>query len=308
MNKVTIATRGSMLALWQANHIKACIEAEHPGTEVTLNVIKTQGDKILDVPLAKIGGKGLFVKEIEQALLDNEADLAVHSMKDVPMDLPEELELYVNPKPEEPNDAFLSVKYDSIEALPQGAKVGTSSLRRKTQLMQVRPDLTIEDLRGNVDTRIRKLTEGMYDAIILAKAGLKRLGLTEHVKQTIPVETMLPAVCQGILGIEIRKDDARMREMLKFLKHEDTEIRARGERAFLRRLEGGCQVPIAIYGVITGNDITMTGTVSSLDGKTVLREVITGPKAEAEAMGLAIAEKILAAGGKEILDEIYSAQ
>ena len=210
---VTIATRGSELALWQANHIKDLIENEHPGVTVLLKIIKTTGDKILDVPLAKIGGKGLFVKEIEQALIDREADIAVHSMKDVPITLPPELEIYLNPIGEEPNDAFLSVKYNSIAGLPVGATVGTSSLRRKLQLTQMRPDLEIKDLRGNVNTRLKKLGDGLYDAIILAKAGLKRLGLTQYIKETLPVDIMIPAVCQGVLGIEVRKTDEKIKKL-----------------------------------------------------------------------------------------------
>lgn len=305
MKKVRIATRGSMLALWQANHIKALLEKEHK-VESELLVIKTQGDKILDVPLAKIGGKGLFVKEIETALLQNEADIAVHSMKDVPMELPEGLELYASPIAETPEDAFVSVKYKTIANLPEGATVGTSSLRRKIQLHRLRPDLIINDLRGNVNTRLRKLDEGEYDAIILARAGLVRLEYFDRVTDVISVEDMLPAVCQGILGIEVRSDDKESKALLDFLRHEPTETRVRCERTFLRRLEGGCQAPIAGHSVIEGDRISMKGIVSDLKGEIFIEAENTGRLSEAAEIGYDLAEAILAAGGKEILDEIYS--
>ncbi|WP_322874095.1 hydroxymethylbilane synthase [Geovibrio ferrireducens] len=305
MKKVRIATRGSMLALWQANHIKALLEKEHK-VECELLVIKTQGDKILDVPLAKIGGKGLFVKEIETALLENEADIAVHSMKDVPMLLPEGLELYASPEGETPEDAFVSVKYKTIADLPQNAVVGTSSLRRKVQLARLRPDLEIKDLRGNVNTRLRKLDDGEYDAIILARAGLVRLEYHDRVTDVISVEDMLPAVCQGILGIEVRSDDTESKKLLDFLRHEPTETRVRCERTFLRRLEGGCQAPIAGHSVIEGDRIIMKGLVSDLIGETYIEAENKGSVNDAAEIGYELAESILAAGGKEILDEIYS--
>ncbi|MCD8490711.1 MAG: hydroxymethylbilane synthase [Geovibrio sp.] len=305
MKKVRIATRGSMLALWQANHIKALLEKEHK-VECELLVIKTQGDKILDVPLAKIGGKGLFVKEIETALLENEADIAVHSMKDVPMLLPEGLELYASPEGETPEDAFVSVKYKTIADLPQNAVVGTSSLRRKVQLARLRPDLEIKDLRGNVNTRLRKLDDGEYDAIILARAGLVRLEYHDRVTDVISVEDMLPAVCQGILGIEVRSDDTESKKLLDFLRHEPTETRVRCERTFLRRLEGGCQAPIAGHSVIEGDRIIMKGLVSDLIGETYIEAENKGSVKDAAEIGYELAESILAAGGKEILDEIYS--
>jgi len=304
MKKVVIATRGSNLALWQAEHIKALLIERH-GVEVELNVIKTKGDIILDVPLAKIGGKGLFVKEIEQALLDNTADIAVHSMKDVPMELPEGLTLYASPIGETPYDCFVSVKYNNLAELPQGAIVGTSSLRRKVQLKKVRPDLVIKDLRGNVNTRLAKLEKGEYDCIILAKAGLVRLGFEERVRETFNVDLMLPACCQGILGIEIRENDTEMMNLLNFLRHEETETRVKCERAFLRRLEGGCQAPIAGHSVISGNVISMKGIVSDIEGSVFIEESINGDIRDAEALGKALADKILANGGKEILDEIY---
>ncbi len=305
---VTIATRGSELALWQANHIKELIEREHRGTQVLLNIIKTTGDKILDVPLARIGGKGLFVKEIEEALLAGEADIAVHSMKDVPVVLPPELELYINPKGEEPNDAFLSVQYNNISDLPHGAVVGTSSLRRKLQLIRLRPDLEIKDLRGNVNTRIRKLTEGVYDAIILAKAGLKRLGLTEHLKETLPLDIMLPAVCQGVLGIEVRKDDTATKKLIDFLRDEDTAVKVAAERAFLQTLEGGCQAPIACHATLSLGTLHIHGYLSSLDGKEIYKETISGKTEDAAGLGTALARKILDTGGAKILREIYKTE
>lgn len=304
MKKVVIATRGSNLALWQAEHIKALLMGKH-GVEVELNVIKTKGDIILDVPLAKIGGKGLFVKEIEQALLDNTADIAVHSMKDVPMELPEGLTLYASPIGETPYDCFVSVKYNTLDELPQGAIVGTSSLRRKVQLKKYRPDLVIKDLRGNVNTRLAKLEKGEYDCIILAKAGLVRLGFEERVRDTFNTELMLPACCQGILGIEIRENDTEMMNLLNFLRHDETETRVKCERAFLRRLEGGCQAPIAGHSVIKDNVISMRGLVSDIDGGVFIEESITGDIKDAEALGKVLADKILGSGGKEILDEIY---
>jgi hydroxymethylbilane synthase len=306
MRKLTIATRGSELAVWQANHIKEMIETRYKEVKVELKKIKTQGDKILDVPLAKIGGKGLFVKEIENALMEKEADIAVHSMKDVPVDLPDGLEIFVTPKREEPNDAFLSIKYNSIEELPKNAVVGTSSLRRKLQLLRLRSDLTTKDLRGNVNTRIRKMVEGEFDAIILAKSGLKRLNITEHVKETISVDKILPAVCQGILGIEVRSDDSEIKNIISFINDEETMIRAKCERAFLRKLQGGCQVPIAGYSEINGTKIYLKSLLSSLDGKTHLFAEGEDDISNYENLGIKNAEKILESGGKEILKEVYS--
>jgi hydroxymethylbilane synthase len=294
-----------MLALWQANHIKALLEKEH-GIKCELNVIKTQGDKILDVPLAKIGGKGLFVKEIETALLENEADIAVHSMKDVPMILPEGLELYASPEGETPEDAFVSVKYKTLNELPEGSAVGTSSLRRKLQLTRLRPDLQIKDLRGNVNTRLKKLDDGEYDAIILARAGLVRLEYHDKVTDVIDVEDMIPAVCQGILGIEVRRDDAESKALLDFLRHGETETRVKCERAFLRRLEGGCQAPIAGHSVIENGMISMKGLVADLAGEIFIEAENKGDLAEAELIGYELAESILLAGGQQILDEIYA--
>lgn len=306
MEKLVIATRGSKLALWQANHVKSKLESQYQGLSVSLNIIKTQGDIILDVPLAKIGGKGLFVKEIETALINKEADLAVHSMKDVPAELPEGLEIFVNPEREEPFDAFLSVKYSSLMDLPINAKLGTSSLRRKIQIQRIRPDLNILDLRGNVDTRIRKMVNGEFDAVILAKAGLNRLGLTEYIKQTFSDNELIPSVCQGTLGIEIRSDDMKLKEMLTFMKDEDSEIVTKAERSFLRRLEGGCQAPIGGFCKIESNRLVMKGFISSLDGKEFIEFNEVGERSESEEVGIRLAEKILNNGGKKILEEIYA--
>ena len=259
--EVVIATRGSKLALWQAEYIKHKIENHHKDISCRLEIIKTMGDKILDVPLSKIGGKGLFVKEIETALLDKKADLAVHSMKDVPMELPDGLELFESPLCEEPNDAFLSIKYNSLDDLPQGSRVGTSSLRRKCQLLELRSDLEVLDLRGNEQTRMQKLNDGIYDAIILAYAGLKRLEIVENIKEILPIEKMLPASCQGILGIEIRSDDDEIKEILSFIGDKDSYTRARCERAFLRRLQGGCQIPIGCHSVLQDDKIYVKGII-----------------------------------------------
>lgn len=303
--EITIATRGSMLALWQAEYIKGLIEEKH-NISCKLNIIKTTGDKILDVPLAKIGGKGLFVKEIEVALLNNEADLAVHSMKDVPMELPEGLELYACPKAAEPNDAFVSIRYNTIAELPIGAKVGTSSLRRKLQLLEKRKDLEILDLRGNLQTRLKKLEDGVYDAIILAEAGLRRLKLDAHIKEVISIDFMLPASCQGILGIEVKNNNDNIKEILSFLKDEKSEIRASCERAFLRKLQGGCQVPIACHSIIDGDNIKVKGILYSLDGAKKLEKSISGSINNAEELGYNLAEEIIKYGGQEILKDIYS--
>jgi len=307
MEKIVIATRGSKLALWQAEFIQSELKKEH-GLEVELMIIKTQGDKILDVPLAKIGGKGLFVKEIEEKLLDGTAQIAVHSMKDVPMDLPEGLELYVNTEGECPQDAFVSEKFGSLSELPQGAVVGTSSLRRKVQLLRMRPDLKVNDLRGNVNTRLRKLNEGEYDAIILAAAGLIRLGMEDVITEYISTEDMLPAVTQGILGIEVREDDVKTKELLKFLKHEPSETRARCERAYNRRLQGGCQAPIAGHSVIDGDIITIKGFVSDLNGEKIFEAEESGALADAENIGIRCADKVLEMGAGKVLEEIYAEQ
>jgi len=305
MKKLIIATRSSQLAVWQADFIKNEINKKFPDVTIELTKIKTKGDKILDTPLAKIGGKGLFVKEVENALYEKEADIAVHSMKDVPSEMPEGMELFVLPKRETPYDAFLSINYNSIDELPEGAIVGTSSLRRMVQIRKRRPDLQIENLRGNINTRIRKLEEGMYDAIVLAKAGLVRVGFFQHLKQTLTEDIMIPAVCQGTLGIEVGEDNNEAKELLKFFYDEETYIRTKAERAFLKTLEGGCQVPIAGYSILNGSKLKLMGMVSSLDAKEyIYRETEDIPE-NAENMGTKLAQEILEAGGREILANIY---
>ncbi len=302
--KIRLGTRGSQLALWQANHIKEKLE-ERYGMEVEIIKIKTQGDKILDVALAKIGGKGLFVKELEEALLAKKIDFAVHSMKDVPIHLPEGLHITAITKREDPRDVFISKNFNSLSELPLGARVGTSSLRRQCQLLALRNDLKVEVLRGNVETRIRKMLDGQYDAVILAYAGVKRLGLTEYVREVISDELSLPAIGQGALGIECRMDDKEINEILNVLNDEDTSLCIRAERAFLRVLEGGCQVPIGAYAKINDNNLVIKGLVGSLDGKKVIKDTISGNKNDSEALGETLAKIILEKGGKSILEEVY---
>ena len=310
MKKVTIATRGSQLALWQAEHIKSRLMAQYEGLEVELLILKTKGDIILDVPLAKVGGKGLFVKEIEEALLAGTADLAVHSMKDVPMVLPEGLTLGAVPEREVCTDLFLSEKYAALEDLPQGAKLGTSSLRRQSQALALRPDLEVAMLRGNVETRLRKMKEGQYDAIILARAGVKRLGLGASLQQDLTPPSFLPAVGQGALGIEIRDDRPEMRELVAFLDHTPTRLCVTAERAFLRRLDGGCQVPIAAHAVLEGEGLVLEALVADPLGKVVFRDTVccAATLEEAEAAGQKLAEKLLADGADKILAELYQAE
>ena len=304
---IRIGTRASLLAVTQSSWVKSEIEKRHPGTTVELVKITTTGDKILDVPLAKVGGKGLFVKEIEDALLDGRADLAVHSMKDVPTELPASLHLGIVTERENPRDAFLSIKHQNVLALPQGATVGTSSLRRKSQLACLRPDLVIEDLRGNLDTRLRKLDEGRYDAIILAAAGLNRLGFADRITTLFDPEQMLPAIGQGALGLELRRDDQELLDGIFFLNHAATATAVMAERSFLLRLEGGCQVPIGAYATVKGDRVTLTGLIASLDGKEIIKEQESAPAAEAAALGTLLAQKLLDRGGRAILDEVYGA-
>ncbi len=304
--EIRIGTRASLLAVTQSTWVKNQIENQYPNTTVELVKIVTKGDKILDVPLAKVGGKGLFVKEIEDALLDERVDLAVHSMKDVPAELPDGLQVAIVPEREIPQDAFVSVNYKNIAELPQGAVIGTSSLRRKSQLTSLRPDLEIKDLRGNLDTRLRKLDDGEYDAIILAGAGLNRLGMQDRITALFTPEQMLPAIGQGSLGIELRIADTELLEGMQFLHHQDTAVTVAAERAFLLRLEGGCQVPIGGFATLDRDTITLTGLIASLDGKTILKEQLSGPAAEAEKIGVTLAETLLARGGKAILDEVYT--
>jgi hydroxymethylbilane synthase len=305
-NQIRIATRQSLLALWQAEHVAERLKAAHPGLEVELVTFKTQGDKILDTPLAKIGGKGLFVKELERAMFDGDADLAVHSMKDVPVELPEGLHLPVILERHDPRDAFCSNDYASFDELPQGARLGTSSLRRQCQLRERRPDLEVLDLRGNIHTRLAKLDAGEYDAIILAASGLKRVGLDDRVRAELPPEISLPAIGQGALGIECREDDQRINELISVLDDPDSHICVAAERAFNHRLEGGCQVPIAGFAVLDGKQLHLSGLVGRTDGSEILRSAIFGPPHEAAEMGKALAEELLARGADEILEALYA--
>jgi hydroxymethylbilane synthase len=303
--EIRIGTRGSALALWQAEWVKSELEKKHAGMSVTLTKIKTTGDKILDVPLAKVGGKGLFVKEIEEAMLANEIDIAVHSMKDVPTFFPDGLHLACITKREDPRDALFSRSKVVFKDLPRGANIGTSSLRRQAQLMHIRPDFVIHQLRGNVDTRLRKLREGQYDAIILAAAGVKRLGLAENITELIDPEISLPAIGQGALGIECRIDDRELNEMISFFNHSETRVAVMGERALLRRLEGGCQVPIACYGRLKNSNLHLTGLVGSVDGKRIIKDTVEGAPEKAEKLGVTLAEKLLKQGADVILREVY---
>ncbi|MDP2689289.1 MAG: hydroxymethylbilane synthase [Deltaproteobacteria bacterium] len=303
--KLIIGTRGSMLALWQANWVKSELEKRYPGTTVELLKIKTTGDKITDVPLAKVGGKGLFVKEIEEALLEKRAHLAVHSMKDVPTFFPDGLSLRCITEREDPRDAVFSRNHIKLLDLPKRAKVGTSSLRRQAQLLHIRPDFEILQLRGNLDTRMRKLDDGHFDAIILAGAGVKRLGWQDRITELLSPEVSLPAIGQGALGIETRTDDPETNSLVDFFNHPETSYCVRAERALLKRLEGGCQVPIAAYGTLNGAALTLTGLVASPDGKTFVKDAVTGPRENAEAMGVSLAEKLLKMGAYDILKELY---
>jgi len=305
MPKLTIATRGSKLALAQAEWIAARLGRLHPGLAVEMKVIKTTGDKILDVPLAQVGGKGLFVKEIEEALLEGRADLAVHSMKDVPSELPPGLALAAVTGREDPRDVLVSSLAVEVKGLPSGARVGTSSLRRQAQLLALRPNLEVVPLRGNVDTRLRKLKEDGLDAIILAEAGLARLGLDQVKRAPIPVEVMLPAVGQGALGLETRAGDTATRELTAPLNHPDTAAAVAAERAFLARLEGGCQVPIAGHAVVEKGIVKFTGLVADLQGKRLVSGGGLAPPGEAAAMGERVAREVLDNGGREILAEVY---
>ena len=364
MNRISIGTRGSKLALWQAEFIKSELERLSPDLEIELNKIKTTGDKILDVPLAKVGGKGLFVKEIEEALLSRQADIAVHSMKDVPTELPDGLHLAVVCEREDPRDAFilsekLKVKGEKFDPpipplerggkgrfekagrgitqsiiydLQKGAIIGTSSLRRSCQLLSIRPDLRIGQLRGNLETRLKKLDEGQFDAIILAAAGVKRLGLAERIAEMLTPEISLPAIGQGAIGIECRIDDDFVNNLIAPLNHPETSICVKAERAFLRRLEGGCQVPIAAYARLVSQDspphpplakggyrggvrsehqtlnprLVMDGLVGSIAGDRIIKGHVEGSPGHAESLGISLSEEILSRGAKEILDEVYN--
>ena len=302
MNKtLKIATRKSPLALWQAEHVKARLEAQHPALNVELVKMTTKGDQILNSPLSKIGGKGLFIKELEIGMMEGEADIAVHSMKDVPYEIPQGFELGAVLQRENPFDAFVSNNFNSIDELPQNAKVGTCSMRRIVQLKAIRPDLEILDLRGNVNTRLKKLDDGEYDAIILACAGLIRLGFEDRIKQQIPQEQSIPAVGQGAIGIEIRANDNEIMDIIKPLIDTQTTYRVTAERAMNARLEGGCSVPIAGFSTIDGEQITLTGLVGNVDTGVILKEQVSGNVSQAEQLGVKLADLLISLGAKEIL-------
>lgn len=302
---LVLGTRGSKLALCQSEWFQAKVQEVAPDVQVVLKKIQTSGDRIVDVPLAKIGGKGLFVKEIEDALLTGEIDFAVHSMKDVPAQLPDGLDILCIPQREDVRDAFISREGCSFRDLPFGATIGTASLRRQAQLLQARPDLKIAVLRGNLDTRLRKLKEGQFDAIVLAAAGLHRLGWSQSITEYLPPLLSLPAIGQGALGIEGRTDDAFVHSVLSRLNHQPTHTTVTAERAFLHRLEGGCQVPIAAHATLSGDQLVLEGLVASIDGKTVIRDRIEGTHQQADALGVQLAERLLTRGADKILREIY---
>ncbi|BBA37174.1 porphobilinogen deaminase [Methylocaldum marinum] len=304
--RIRIATRRSALALWQAEHVATRLRAACPDIEVELVKMVTRGDKLLDAPLAKVGGKGLFVKELEEGLLAESADLAVHSMKDVPAELPDGLHLAAILQREDPRDAFVSVRYSSFEQLPPEAKVGTSSLRRQCQIKARLPGCETLNLRGNVDTRLSKLENEQFDAIILAAAGLKRLGLSHRITEILSTEISLPAVGQGAIGIECRRDDIWLNESLKVLHHEETAICVMAERALNERLNGGCQVPIAGYAELSGDRLRLRGLVGTPDGRTLVQGVIEGAKDDPQALGRALAENLLARGADRVLDALYA--
>jgi len=302
--QLRIATRKSPLALWQAEHVRARLQQLHPGLQVELVTMSTQGDRVLDSPLAKIGGKGLFVKELEQGMLAGRADIAVHSMKDVPAELPEGLEIGAILEREDPRDAFVSNRFTAVAGLPQGARVGTSSLRRQCQLRAVRPDLEILDLRGNVNTRLAKLDAGDYDAIVLASAGLKRLGMAERITRALEPEDMLPAIAQGVIGIECRSDDAVVKALIAPLNHAETALRTQAERGMNATLAGGCQAPVAGFSTITGDSIELRGLVGWPNGSAIVRGEISGPANAAAELGEQLAQDLLGRGARPILDEL----
>ncbi|MBQ7608558.1 MAG: hydroxymethylbilane synthase [Desulfovibrionaceae bacterium] len=307
MEHLTIATRGSRLALWQANHVQSLLCALHPELSVSLLTIKTKGDIIQDVPLSRVGGKGLFVKEIEEALLEGKADIAVHSIKDVPMVLPKELLLGCIPERAEADDLFLSFRYQHFADLPKGARIGTSSLRRQSQLLAQRKDLTIVSLRGNVDTRMRKLEQGDFDALILAACGVRRLGLCAPYMESLPHSVVLPAVGQGALGIECRHDRYDVLCLLAELEDSEARVRVTAERSFLARLDGGCQVPIAAHAKLKDNGtIELAGLVGEVDGSRVIAATLADEPENAEAVGTQLAEQLLKSGASEILEKLYS--
>ena len=305
--KLVVGTRSSQLALWQADFVIGELEKKYPELVVEKRLMTTKGDKILNAPLAKIGGKGLFTKELETAMLEGEIDIAVHSLKDMPVVVPEGLVITAITQGADPGDAFVSPKYESFQQLPAGAKVGTSSLRRKAQLLHARPDLQIEDLRGNVNTRLRKMEEENFDGIILACVGLKRLGFGDKIRQVLPQTMCLPAVGQGALAIECRQADKETRELLEFLNDRCTRLCTEAERGFLATVEGGCQVPVGVHAVSAEAGIRVEAVIASLDGSTLLRDALEAEvkdAQEARAVGVSLAEKLLARGGREILRAI----
>lgn len=304
--QLRIGTRASQLALWQANWVKSELEKRYPDLEVSLVKIKTTGDKILDVPLAMVGGKGLFTKEIEEAMLAGEIEVAVHSMKDVPTFFPAGLGLRCITEREDPRDiVILRPGVAGWQDLPIGGRVGTSSLRRKAMLLHSRPDLQMVDIRGNVETRIRKLTEDNLDAVVLAAAGMHRLGFAGRISEYLPVDVSLPAIGQGALGLESRLDDAETNALIDFFNHPPTACAVTAERALLARLEGGCQVPIAAYGTVAGEELTLTGLVASVDGLQMLKKTVSGPVGEAARLGVSLADDLLIKGAGKILNEVY---
>jgi hydroxymethylbilane synthase len=303
---IRIATRKSPLALWQAEHVAERLRAVHPGLQTELVRMTTQGDRVLDAPLAKVGGKGLFVKELEQGMLEGEADIAVHSMKDVPVAFPDGLHLAAILSREDPRDALVSTRFPSFEALPARAKIGTSSLRRQCQIRARLPECELVNLRGNVNTRLAKLDAGEYDAIVLAVAGLKRLGLAGRICEVLPPEASLPAIGQGAIGIECRSDDARVNELVRLLHDGDTALRVTAERAMNERLQGGCQAPVAGYAELNGGQLHLRGLVGSPDGREIIRGEASGPRENPGALGIALAEELLARGADRILRALYA--
>lgn len=301
---VKVVSRDSALAMWQTNFVIDCLRKVTDRYEFEIVSLKTKGDKILDVSLAKIGDKGLFTKELEDGLLSGEMDFAVHSLKDIPTVLPDGLQLSALLTRHNPADVLISEKYDSFDALPQGAKVGTSSLRRKAQLLNKRPDLNIQDLRGNVNTRMRKLKEENFDGIILAAAGVERMGWKDAITEELSYDVCLPAVSQGVIAVETRSDDPEIISLVQLIHDKKSEICVTAERALLRALEGGCQIPIAGHAHIDGQDVVLDGLVGSIDGKTIIRDQVRGPVAQAEQVGEQLAELLSAKGGKAILEEI----
>jgi len=300
-----IGTRASKLAIAQAQWVAERIAALYPDLQLQLVTVKTQGDRVRDKPLSTIGGKGVFVKEIEEALQRKEIDIAVHSLKDVPAELPDDLSIGAIPEREDPCDVLISKDNASLEELPKGSRIGTSSLRRAAQLLNYRPDLKIVPIQGNVDTRIRKLHTLDFHAIIVAAAGLKRMGLSEHITRVLPIDIMLPAIGQGALGLELRMEDQRTGNKVMFLNHYPTRIAVEAERAFLKELKGGCQLPVACFGKLTDSTLVLDGLVADVKGKRVVRDRVSGPAQEAKALGTALAQRVLEAGARGILDEIY---